>query len=152
MKHAHRLAAACAVLVSGCGDFTPVQGALVNGGDGGAGGTFNGCTTEMFVDRSAEGADRTIGFGGELGSLGFGYAPRCLTVAAGQGVTWVGAFGTHPLTPGVPGDARAGSPGSPIAVTMSGTMASVTFPRAGTFPFVCGMHGFLGMTGVVQVR
>lgn len=152
MKPALRLAAACASLVVGCGDFTPVQGALVNGGDGGAGGALNGCSAEMFVDRSAEGADRTIGFGGELGSLGFSFAPKCLAIAAGQSVTWVGALATHPLTPGVPGDARAGSAGNPIPVTTSGTTTSVAFPRAGTFPFVCGMHGFLGMNGVVLVR
>jgi plastocyanin len=132
MKHALCLAAVCASLVVGCSDFTPVQGALVNGGDGGGagGGTFNGCTAEMFVDRSANGADRTIGFGGEGNSLGFSFAPMCMTIAAGQSVTWVGAFATHPLTPGVPGDARAGAAGNPIRVTMSGTTTAVTFPRA----------------------
>lgn len=152
MKSTHRLVAASLPLWIGCGDFTPVQTALVHGGDGGLGGGLNGCTAEQFVDRSAADADRTLGFGGEHGSGGFSFSPRCLTIAAGQDVTWMGAFSTHPLNPGVPGNARGGDPGNPIPVTSTGTSVTVSFPRPGTYPFVCGMHAFLGMTGVVVVR
>jgi plastocyanin len=153
MKHARIVPFACALLGLGCGDFTPVQTALVNG-DGGAGGTgtFNGCTAEMFVDRSADGADRSVGFGGEGGSGGFSFAPKCIAIAAGQSVTFNGAFSSHPLTRGAPGDLAAGAAGNPIPTTSTGTTVTVAFPRAGTYPYVCGMHAFLGMNGVVLVR
>ena len=152
MKPALRLLAASLPLCIGCGDFTPVETLRVSGGDAGAGATLNGCTPELFVDRSADGDERTIGFGGERGSGGFSYAPKCMTVGAGQDVTWVGAFATHPLTRGVPGDVNGGAAGNPIPTTMSGTTMTVNFRRPGTYPYVCGLHAFLGMTGVVVVR
>lgn len=153
MRHAHHLAAACLALSAGCGDyFYPVETQQLSGGDAAVPVTLNGCTAETFVDRTAPDAERVIGLGGERGSGGFSFAPKCMTVAAGQEVTFVGAFSSHPLTPGVPGNTLGGSPGNPIRLTSSGTMTSVTFPRAGVFPFVCGMHGFLGMNGVVVVR
>lgn len=153
MKHAHRILAASLPLWIGCSDFTPVQTALVHSGDGSvSGGTFNGCPPEAFVDRSAADADRTVGFGGEHGSGGFSFAPKCMAIAAGQAVTWMGAFSTHPLTRGVPGDTNGGAAGNPIPTTTTGAAVSVTFPRPGTYPYVCGMHAFLGMTGVVVVR
>ena len=152
MKPLSRLVAASLPLWIGCGDFTPVQTPLVHGGDGGVGVSLNGCAPELFVDRTAAGADRTVGFGGEHGSGGFSFSPKCLTIAAGQDVTWVGAFSTHPLTRGVPGNTSGGDAGNPIPTTMTGTSVTVSFPRPGTYPYVCGMHAFLGMTGVVVVR
>jgi len=71
--------------------------------------TLNGCTAETLVDRTAADAERVVGLGGEGGSGGFSFAPKCIAIAPGQEVTFVGAFATHPLTPGVPGDTRAGS-------------------------------------------
>ena len=150
----HRLLVASLALTVGCGDyFTPVETERLNvGSDAAVAITLNGCTAETFVDRTAADAERVVGFGGERGSGGFAFAPKCLTIAAGQQVTFVGAFATHPLAAGVPGDTRGGSPGNPIPLTSSGTTVTVTFPRAGVFPYVCGMHGFLGMNGVVVVR
>lgn len=152
MKPSRCLVVASLPLWIGCGDFTPVQTPLVHGDGGAAGATLNGCTPEMFVDRSAADASRTVGFGGENGSGGFSFAPKCLTIAAGQDVTWAGAFASHPLTRGVPGDTNGGTAGNPIPTTMTGTSVTVNFPRPGTYPYVCGMHAFLGMTGVVVVR
>ena len=152
MTPAQRLFAASLPLWIGCADFTPVQTPLVNGRDGSVSATLNDCTPEAFVDRSATSADRTVGFGGDNGSGGFSFAPKCMTIAAGQSVTWTGAFATHPLTRGLPGNTSGGAPGNPIPTTMSGTTVTVNFPRPGTYPYVCGMHGFLGMTGVVVVR
>ena len=141
------------ILLLGCSDFMPVQTARINGDDAAPGSsTVNGCTADMYVDRSAAGAARTVGFGGESGSTGFTFAPKCIAVAVGQDVTFSGAFATHPLNPGVPGNTSAGSAGNPIPNTISGTTVTVHFPTAGTFPYACGMHGFLGMNGAVLVR
>ncbi len=154
MHPTYRLLVASLALSVGCGDyFVPVETERLNvGGDAAVAVTLNGCTAEDFVDRTAADAERVVGLGGERGSGGFSFAPKCMTVAIGQQVTFVGAFATHPLTPGVPGNTRGGSPGNPIQLTSSGTTTAVTFPRAGVFPYVCGMHGFLGMNGVVVVR
>lgn len=150
MNHAQRLLAASLPLWIGCGDFTPAQTPLVNGDGGGV--MFNGCAPDLFVDRSAADASRAVGFGGEAGSGGFAFAPKCLTIAAGQDVTWTGAFSSHPLTRGLPGNTSGGAAGNPIPTTTTGTTVTVRFPRPGTYPYVCGTHAFLGMTGVVVVR
>ncbi len=154
MHPAQRLLVTGLSLTVGCVDyFIPVETERLNvGGDAAVAVTLNGCTVEGFVDRTAVDAERIVGFGGERGSGGFSFAPKCMTIAVGQQVTFEGAFSTHPLTPGVPGDTRGGSSGNPIRLTSSGTTVTVTFPRAGVFPYVCGMHGFLGMNGVVVVR
>lgn len=153
MRHAHRLLVSILALTVGCIDyFTPAETQRISGGDAAVAVTLNGCTAETFVDRTAADAERVVGLGGERGSGGFSFAPKCMTIAAGQEVTFVGAFSTHPLTPGVPGNTQGGSPANPIRLTSSGTMVAFTFPRAGVYPFVCGMHGFLGMNGVVVVR
>lgn len=154
MQPAHRLLVTSLALTVGCGDyFIPVETERLNvGGDAAVAVTLNGCTEETFVDRTAVDAERIVGLGGERGSGGFSFAPKCMTVAVGQQVTFVGAFATHPLIPGVPGNTRGGSAGNPIQPTSSGTTVTVTFSRAGVFPYVCGMHGFLGMNGVVVVR
>ena len=154
MHPTHRLLVASLALSIGCGDyFSPVETERLNvANDAAVAVTLNGCTAETFVDGTAADAERVVGFGGERGSGGFSFAPKCLTIAAGQQVTFVGAFATHPLAPGVPGDTRGGSPNNPIRPTSSGTTTTVVFPRAGVFPYVCGMHAFLGMNGVVVVR
>jgi plastocyanin len=114
---------------------------------------FNGCTEGQFVDRSAAGADRAVAFGGENGSPVFGYSPACITIAAGQSVTFRGAFSGHPLRPGAnPSMPTAGSPGSPITNVDTGMSAEVAFATAGTFPYYCEYHWGGGMYGVVRVR
>ncbi len=126
------------------------------GDDGDA--ELNGCTAALFVDRSAASASRVVGYGGAGGSTLFGYSPRCITVAAGQTVTFTGgtttSFGVHPLGPGINGDATAGTSGNPIPRLADGTVrdVTVTFPSAGTFPYVCETHAAGGMVGVVRVQ
>ncbi len=124
-------------------------------GDGGDA-DLNGCTTAQFVDRTAASASRVVGYGGAGGSAVFGYSPKCITVAVGQTVTFTGGtstnFGVHPLGPGTNGNATAGTAGNPIPRMATGTDVTVTFPAAGTFPYVCEAHAAAGMVGVVRVQ
>lgn len=139
------LVASLSVAAAGCGtDSAP--------------GEYNNCSAAMFVDRSAAGASRTVGYGGALGSGLFAYSPSCITIAAGQTVTFSGGtttnFGVHPLAPGVLNALTAGSPNNPIPRLSDGSRAetTVTFPTAGTYPFVCEAHASAGMVGVVHVQ
>jgi len=114
---------------------------------------FNGCASERFVDRSDSAAMRIVSFGGRNGSDEFGYAPACITIAAGETVRFSGDFSTHPLSPGTgPHGLNDGTPGNPIPRTPSGSMLDVPFPTAGTYPYFCEMHVASGMAGVVHVR
>ncbi|MBK8694737.1 MAG: hypothetical protein IPN17_21270 [Deltaproteobacteria bacterium] len=121
-------------------------------------GSINDCSSSQFVDRTAAGAARTIGYGGASGSTLFTYSPRCITIAAGQSVTFSGgatsSFGVHPLSPGALNSPRAGTAGNPIQRLTDGNMreVTVTFPSAGTFPYICEAHASTGMTGVVRVQ
>jgi plastocyanin len=71
------------------------------------------------------------------------FNPATITVPVGGTVTWQWNSGgvTHNVT------FQDG--------TTSGDMSSGSFPRtfqaAGTFPYLCTIHGSLGMTGVVNV-
>lgn len=109
---------------------------------------LNGCNTADFVDRTAAGAIRTVSFG--VG--GFTYSPKCITIAAGQMVTFSGTFSSHPLRPGIGANATAGSPNNPITATSTGTTANFTFANAGTYPYNCQFHDGSGMNGVVKVQ
>ncbi len=141
------------VCVGACSDFDPVVTARISGGDGAApSATVNGCTADMYADRTSPSADRTVGFGGDHGSTGFTFAPKCIAITAGQDVTFSGAFATHPLSAGLAGGSPGGSPGNPIPGTATGTSVTVRFPVAGVYPFTCTMHGLLGMNGAVLVR
>lgn len=113
--------------------------------------TIHDCTTADCVDRSAATAERKIGFGTALGSPALNYAPRCLTIAAGQTVTFVGNFNTHPLVGGqYNGD--GGSPNNPMGRhDMGSTDLPVTFSTAGSYPFFCDLHAPT-MVGVVRVQ
>jgi len=129
-----------------------------NGGQGGAGQEpaapipeFNGCSSADYVDRSATGAERIIGIATE----GLTFTPPCLIIAVGQTVRWQGSLGSHPLAPGNPDHADAGSADSPIRPTSSGQSVEFTFHAAGTFPYYCELHAFgdgQGMAGVVHVE
>ncbi|PZR12841.1 MAG: hypothetical protein DI536_14885 [Archangium gephyra] len=117
--------------------------------DGGSVEVIHNCTE--YVDRSAEGAARQVSFGSANDSPALGYAPKCITIARGQSVTFSGNFNTHPLSPGA-FNADAGSPGNPI--TRKDTGADdlvVVFPEAGLYPYYCDLHAPT-MVGVVQVR
>lgn len=140
-------AAALLSSLAGCGaDATPA-------GASDAAVALNGCTEAMFVDRTAAGAERVIGFGGARTSGPFTYAPRCLTVAAGQTVVFEGSFNAHPLSPGTaPGALTAGSPNNPIPRMATTSALMVMFPAAGNYPYFCEVHYAAGMNGVVRVR
>ena len=136
-------------LALGCGDFTPAQTPPV----GDAGPTFNTCPASAFTDRSADSAARTVSFGGLNGSPPFNYAPRCIRIAAGQSVTFMGTFVAHPLSPGVsPSNLTAGTAGSPITRTSGSSSASFTFNTPGVYPYFCEQHFNAGMSGVVLVQ
>lgn len=147
--HVTLAATSIALALHGCGgDASPTPSSSMD---------FNGCTDSAFVDRTAAGASRVVGFAGIGGSTTFGYAPKCMTIAVGQTVTFMGAssFGVHPLAPGTsPSNATAGSPNNPIPRLSDGsmTMTTVTFPAAGTFPYLCQAHFQAGMVGVIRVR
>ncbi len=141
-------AALSVALVAGCGSVTPQMTPPAD-----AGPTLNGCAGGDYVDRTAASADRTVSFGTANGSPPFNYAPRCITIAAGQSVTFNGTFAAHPLSPGSnPTALTAGSANNPIQRTGSGSPAMFTFPTAGLYPYFCEMHYAAGMMGVVQVH
>ena len=66
-------------------------------------------------------------------------ANRCMKVKVGQTVAYEGTFSTHPLGP------AGGDAPSPFASVPD--TGKVTFDRAGTFGFVCGVHP--SMTGAI---
>lgn len=112
---------------------------------------FHQCTSDLFVDRSAASAERTVTF--STGANPFSYDPPCMIIAAGQTVRFLGAFIGHPLRPGIsPSMLTAGSPNNPIPLQSDGTMVDVTFSAAGTYPYFCEMHHLSQMTGVIHVR
>jgi plastocyanin len=103
------------------------------------------CAEAMYEDRTGATAMRVVT---NVGSSS--YTPRCMTISAGQAVTFMSSFGAHPLRPGLRGMPAAGSPMNPITPQDSGSMAMITFPRAGFYPFYCDFH--FGMVGVIRVR
>ena len=81
------------------------------------------------------------------------YTPRCLTIKAGQTVTFNGDFSGHPFAPGVAASSTGtGSAGSPITETKTGNSAAFTFSAAGVFPYHCEYHSGNGMFGAVRVQ
>jgi plastocyanin len=93
----------------------------------------------------------TFGF---LGSPpGFVYDPKCLAVAAGTTVAFMGSFVAHPLYPSA---TRGSREGNPIGGTSTGESKAFVFPRRGFFAYYCGVHGAAddgaAMAGVIWVR
>ena len=139
------LAAAWIVSFAGCGDADPVITTPA----------LNGCTDAMFLDRTGGSSSRVVGFGGSNGSGVFTYSPRCITIAAGQTVTFTGDFSAHPLSPGTgPMATDAGTAGTPIPRQDNNTvpMVTVNFPTVGDYPYFCVSHYAAGMVGVIHVR
>jgi plastocyanin len=132
------------VLLAGCGASLATPAA----------GTINGCAAADFVPASNAAAPR-IQFGDPLGLL---YSPKCLTISAGQSLTFFGDtthgsdFSFHPLRPGGALGTDTGSGGNPIAAQNSGSTYTVTFPAAGTYAYFCQAHEGMGMYGAVQVK
>lgn len=139
-----RLAATLAFALTGCAYFTPQETPARDGGSA----PLHGCASGAFVNARAATASRVVTFGPT-----FQFTPKCLTVAAGQTVSFMGFFTGHPLSPGVQGGADAGaSPNNPIPRTATGMQVDVVFPTAGVFPYFCEMHGAAGMVGIVRVE
>jgi plastocyanin len=161
---AQRICASLLVLASaacaGGGDSANPAGAGGAGGAAAGSGAsdagsalpeLNGCSTELYVDRSADSDERVIA----IAAMGLTYSPKCLRIAVGQTVRWSGSLTAHPLAPGNPQDAKAGSPDNPVQPTASGQSVEFAFPNAGTYPYFCTLHGFgtgQGMAGSVRVE
>lgn len=108
-----------------------------------------GCAPEDFVDATAAGAERVVRFGNELGNR---YSPRCLSIAAGQTVTFQGPFNTYGLTPGLPSSIATGAPFTPITYVFFSDSKDFTFTLAGDFIYSNAPNAALGMTGMIRVR
>jgi plastocyanin len=89
----------------------------------------------------------TVTFG--TAGPGNAYSPACIKIKTGQSVTWNGNFAGHPLQGG---SAGTPDPQSPIGLTNSGTMKTVTFSKSGTYPYYCTIHYSVGMVGTVFVQ
>ena len=79
---------------------------------------------------------------GTVSIVDFGFEPADLTVAAGTTVTWTNTgAATHTVT---------WSDGTPESSGLtSGATYQRTFDAAGSFPYVCGIHG--SMSGTITV-
>lgn len=104
--------------------------------DTGTDDVLNGCNETDFVDRS-EGGPRTI-------TWDFNVDPRCIAIASGQSVTWLGSLPNHPLS------SQGGDMPTPIVTTNVGSSVTFVFSDAGDYGFVCLNHQ--PMTGVVRAR
>jgi len=114
-----------------------------SGGDTGPA-AVNGCAAADFAasDHTADADARKITF--PSGESAGPYSPKCMTVKAGQSVTWSdGSFVNHPL------DAIGGDSASPIASTETGTTVTFKFATAGTFGYGCTIHS--SMRGAILV-
>jgi plastocyanin len=124
--------------------------------DAGGGGTdavpvLNGCAADDYADFSAGGDERVVA----IAQTGLTFTPKCMIVAVGQSVRWDGNLSAHPLAPGNPDDALAGSAENPITATSSGSEVEFTFDAPGVYPYYCTLHAFgagQGMAGVVRAR
>ena len=118
-------------------------------------GTVNGCADGDFAAAAADGGTARIQYGDPIG---LAYSPRCLSIAAGQSVTFFGDttqgsdFSFHPLRPGGADGTASGDSGNPIAPQFGGSTYTVVFPRAGTYGYFCQEHQSMGMYGAVQVK
>jgi len=110
--------------------------ATASGGLSSAIADVNGCTPAMAEDRSGATAERKV----QVGAVGLTFTPKCMTIKAGQSVSFEGTLAGHPLAPGNASSATAGSPNNPIMRTATGSSVSFTFPTPGAYPFYCEYH------------
>jgi plastocyanin len=103
----------------------------------------NGCGPTQFAasDHSAASDPRAISFA--TTSTPVQFSPNCMSIKAGQTVTWNGDFTDHPLEPTTANT-------NPIMDVTSGTTTTVTFPAAGVFGYDCANHPSI-MLGAIQV-
>ena len=108
------------------------------GGEGGSGvpepPVVNGCL--VYQDRTDPAASRTLSWDIEIGER----PERCLAIALGQSVTWVGKLADHPfdISPVVSG-----------VLSPAGDTFTATFTAEGAFGFVCLPHS--EMNGAIWV-
>ena len=118
---------------------------------------LNGCGPAEFADAdySDPDASRVIDFpdssvptapDGAL--IPLAYSPSCMTIKAGESITWVGNFDVHVL------GADDNKPNNPIPLSFRDAAAdgslSITFYEAGTFGYECQQHAI--MRGAVNVK
>jgi plastocyanin len=99
---------------------------------------FDDCQEAAYVDRTADGADRTLTW-----DFSFAGSPeRCLKIRVGQSVQWDGHFAAHPL------ESDQGDRPNPIVANL-GDSGLIRFDRPGVFGFRCNFH--FEMRGAIQV-
>jgi plastocyanin len=117
-----------------------------------AAGMVNGCTRASAKNLTGH-ASVTIHFPSPATT--FRFSPACVRVSKGTHITWSGEFSVHPLQAGRV-NASTGvatvSTTSPIHHETSGTHATFTFGKTGTFGYYCTRHYRLGMKGAVFVE
>ncbi len=87
------------------------------------------------------------------GQLGDRYQPRCVSVAVGTRVVFLGDLALHPLAGGAVVDGEAyRDPSSAVPYASAGSQAAFVPLAAGVYPFFCQVHWVLGMSGAVIVR
>jgi len=79
------------------------------------------------------------------------FSPASVTIAVGDSVTWRWADGSHSVTQGTTPDASQ----DPARLFDSGVRSSGTFGHrftsAGTVPYFCRVHFYMGMNGTITV-
>lgn len=75
----------------------------------------------------------------------FSFSPSSVTISEGESVTWNWNSGTHSVV-----FTTSGAPSNCGTTSSGGAPCVRTFPTAGTFSYVCGLHG--SMTGSVTVQ
>jgi plastocyanin len=140
------VAACCALSLLGCGPAGTADAGVDAGVDAGSmAEAVNGCTAADFAanDLSAATASRVISFPTTAAPVQ--YSKPCITVAAGQMVTWNGDFSLHPL------EQAGGDPTMWITPTQAGSTVTFPFPVGGTYGFECSFHPTL-MRGAIYVK
>lgn len=120
-------------LASGCSSSSPSTGGGSSAASGGAGATGGGSAKGGAPDSSATTVD----------IKDFAFAPMTLTVPVGAKVTW--KFDDQAKHTVVADDKSFTSPAK-----SSGQTYSFTFPKAGTYKYICSIHEY--MTGTVVVK
>jgi plastocyanin len=74
----------------------------------------------------------------------FQFVPKALTVKSGTKVTWTNEDASPHA---IKDQSELKTPESPQLA--QGDTFSITYPKAGTYPYICGVHNY--MTGSVEV-
>jgi len=127
---------------TGSGTGTGTDGGS-SGSDAGSAATDGGGTTTKTVNGCSSYTDKTGGGATITWDLSASPPSTCLKIKKGGTVTFNGSFSSHPLL------AKDGDSPTPFNSPPSGTTATIAFPNAGTFGFICGIHS--SMTGAIQV-